>query len=74
VVGGFTRLESGGTRFDRLPLFAHANVPGKSAMMLRANLIVRLATSSSRHLADCKVVVVVVVVVFPFIVVVFAFN
>ncbi len=37
--------------------------------MLRADLVVRLATSCSTHLADCDVVVV------PFIVVVvFAFN
>ncbi len=37
--------------------------------MLRADLVVRLVTSCSRHLADCDVVVV------PFIVVVvFAFN
>ena len=42
---------------------------GISAQMLRADLVVGLATSCSRHLADCNVVVV------PFIVVVvFAFN
>jgi hypothetical protein len=65
AISGFSRLESCCARFDRLPLFASTGI---SALILRANLVVGLSTSSACHLVDCGVVVVscFVVVVFTF--------
>jgi hypothetical protein len=45
----------------RLPLFACTTM-GISALMLGANLVVGLSTSSACHLVDCSVVVILVVV------------
>ncbi len=57
VISGFSHLESCYARFNHLPLFA-CTTTGILALMLRANLVVGLSTSSACHLVDCEVVVV----------------